>query len=495
MTAVGCCKNDPLRFVKGIYRWEEIENSQGPDKWQINALNKIKKAMDTKGKIKIAVASGHGIGKGALAAWIIHWFLSTHTRGKGVVTANTQIQLRSKTWAELGLWLRRSKNAHWFKFSKTRLEYKDEDASSYFVEAVPHSENKPESFAGTHADETLMIFDEASSIPALIWDTAESSFTSKRAVFLVLGNPLNRNGRFYEIFNGKQSKDWVKMNVASTDCKIPDQTLFEQWKEVWGENSDFYRSRVLGLFPQSSNKQFIETRVVDTALKKSELEQVYDYPRSPIVMGVDVALMGDDRTVLIVRHGGKILQICTYSQQDSNATQGRIAELYLDYKNANNPFAKIYIDKIGVGAGIYDHLKSQLGDDLIKGINAGEKSTDPEINQNLKTDMWVRMRDWLLNSSLPIGSNDILDKNGKPLIMPDDAHQLKQDLITPEIMYSHNMKLRIEPKDTIRKRGLPSTDYGDALALTFADPIILKDTVNHAYTFAGKSSSLDFLRK
>ena len=123
---LGSCSHDPLRFVAGIFPWGEkgtdLEAFTGPDEWQTKILRDIRDGLSTiDDAIRVAVASGHGIGKSALVSWIILWAMSTKEDTKGVVTANTESQLKTKTWAELAKWHRLSLNMHWFEHTATAL--------------------------------------------------------------------------------------------------------------------------------------------------------------------------------------------------------------------------------------------------------------------------------------------------------------------------------------------------------------------------------------
>ena len=108
-------RHDPLGFVEWAFPWGvaggPLANHAGPEKWQADVLRQIGDGLgealsEGKGPARIAVASGHGVGKSALVAWLILWALATDPATRGVVTANTETQLRTKTWAELAKWHR-----------------------------------------------------------------------------------------------------------------------------------------------------------------------------------------------------------------------------------------------------------------------------------------------------------------------------------------------------------------------------------------------------
>ena len=120
------CQHDPELFVKLSFPWGEpntpLENQQGPEEWQRQILREIKDNIKTaESAIREAVASGHGIGKSALVSWIILWALGTCTNTRGVVTANTETQLRTKTWAELSKWYNMWEAKSLFDYTATSI--------------------------------------------------------------------------------------------------------------------------------------------------------------------------------------------------------------------------------------------------------------------------------------------------------------------------------------------------------------------------------------
>lgn len=120
--------DNPLKFVKFIFPWGKagtpLENFKEPRSWQMQELeaitehireNKTLIANNSFPKMyQSATASGRGIGKSTLTAWLNLWFMSTQLGATAITTANTEQQLKSRTWAELGKWHTLSLNSHWF---------------------------------------------------------------------------------------------------------------------------------------------------------------------------------------------------------------------------------------------------------------------------------------------------------------------------------------------------------------------------------------------
>lgn len=416
---------DPVGYVRDVLQAE-------PDTWQIEALNAVR---DNK---RVAGASGHGIGKTAFVAWIIHWFMATRPNPQVVVTANTKNQLDSKTWRELAKWNQKALNGHWFEVKATRMELKD-SPETWFASAIPWTEHNSESFAGTHEEHVLVVFDEASAIADVIWDVVEGAMTTPGARWVALGNPTRNTGRFRECW-GRFRHRWHTMQVDSRKAKMADQTQIAEWIADYGEDSDFVRVRVKGEFPKSSSAQLISSALVDAAVEYKAV----GYEKLPLILGVDVARFGDDQTVICARRGRKVYPLSKFRELDTMQVAGHVAAAIKTLKPA-----LVNIDIGAMGAGVVDRLREQGYD--VRGVNFGGQPVDKIKFANKRAEMWGDALEWL--------------KEGGDL--PDD-YELKQDLIGPEYSYTSSQQLLLEKKESMKRRGLSSPDCADAFALTFA---------------------------
>lgn len=456
------CVYDPVRFVMLAFPWGEedgplaptaIDPNPGPDEWQLDILRSIAEGSLTPEKaIQIAVASGHGIGKSALVAWIILWFMSTRKNPQIVVTANTKTQLQTKTWRELAKWHKIAINEHWFKWTATKFyQCLDPKAhSTWFASAIPWSENNSEAFAGTHDENVLVIFDEASNIPDIIWEVASGAMTTPGAMWVCFGNPTRNTGRFKDAF-GKFRHRWVTKNIDSRTAKMANKSQIQQWIDDYGEDSDYCRRRVTGKFPRSGTAQLIPEDLVLDAMGKHLHPDIYRH--SPKVLGVDVAWEGDDQCVVVLRQG-RALQILGKWRELQNPTM-TLANFVIEFENQHQTDAT-FIDSIGVGAGVVDRLR-QLGRKPIP-VNSSMRAQKEEEYINKRIEMWDLMREWFTEGAA----------------IPDDP-DLRDDLIGPEYGFREtNGKKYLESKKDMKARGLASPDIADALALTFAQKVTRK---------------------
>jgi len=466
--AVASFEHDPLGFVLFAFEWGigELASHEGPDVWQRDVLQTIgeelKKGASLETAIRIAVASGHGVGKSALVSWIVMWAIATCVDTRGVVTANTLLQLKTKTWAELAKWHRLCICGHWFALTSTALYAVDpEHEKTWRIDCVPWSENNTEAFAGLHnqGKRIVVVFDEGSVIPNIIWETTEGALTDKDTEILwaVFGNPTRNTGRFRECFSGGRFHHrWSARQVDSRNARMTNKEEIAEWAKDYGEDSDFFRVRVKGVFPRAGSMQFIPADLVEAAAASSRdaSGSIYD----ALVLGVDVARFGDDKSVLRVRRGrdARSIKPLKFRGLDTMQLAAKVAELHQQYQ-----FDAIFIDGGGLGAGVVDrcrYLKLPITD-VQFGATADKDDVgrDSRISYaNKRAEMWGTMREWLAGG------------------MIDDDPELKEDLTAVE--YGYTMKdgrdaVILEKKEHMKKRGLASPDDGDALALTFAYPV------------------------
>lgn len=461
------CVDDPLLFVLGVFDWSAFKATPedpepGPDAWQTAILLLIKaKHLTITEALQIAVASGHGPGKSALIAWIVLWFINCKPHANGVVTANTSKQLTGKTWREIGLWLARMRAPYkdpWV-LTATKLYHRDHERT-WFIAAIEWSEKNPDAFAGLHAVWVLVVFDEAASIPKIIWETVSGAMTTPHAMWIVFGNPTKNTGSFFECFH-KFRHRWCTYQVDSRSAKMTNKRQIAQWVDDYGEDSDFIRVRVRGVFPRSGAVQFIGNDAVEasfTAFRNAPIIQPRDTSHAntaygALVLGCDIARFGDDATSIWWRRGRYARRLARYFGKDTVAVAGYIAE-FIDELEPE----MVFIDGAGLGAGVIDQLRSSgYGTKIFEFIGATTASNDKEY-KNKRSETWGFMKLWLKAGGM---------------VEPDQ--QVLDDITGPEYFYDIKQRLQLEAKDDMKARGLASPDNGDAISMTFTVPVKAKD--------------------
>lgn len=463
-------KNDPLAFVLFEYPWGKpgtflaplVDGSlPAPEEWQIQAMEMLRDKLQERelsplevfAAIQLAVASGHGVGKTAFVAWLIDWFIKTRNSPQILVTAGTATQLEKKTWRELSKWHKVSLSRELFEWTATKYYLKSEP-ETWFAAAIPWSEHNADAFAGTHETYVLVLFDEASAIADIIWETAEGAMTTANCIWIAFGNPIRNTGRFRACFT-KFRNYWMTLKVDSRTTRIANKAQIAQWKEQYGEDSDFFRKRVRGEFPRQSSNQLISEETVDMCRKF----KAAGYESFPVRLTADIAGEGEegDDTVLKAIQGNKIHECKRMHGKDPVQIYTAIVEMYDHYKLKNDRIM-IFVDAIGIGAGVYSMLR-RAGLPVI-GVISGAKANDTERFVNVRIEMWYNMA---------AACKEGIDMTA---LSPEDFDRLKEDLINIEFFeHPQNQKFQLEAVKDLKERDLPSPDYGTALALAFAYPV------------------------
>lgn len=462
------CNKDPLAFVLGAFPWSEpgttLEKFTGPEPWQKEILEAIAHGLLTPNEaIQLATASGHGIGKTACVSWIILWAFTTAPDTRGVVTANTEAQLKTKTWSELGTWYNRFIAREHFTLTATALLSKDPSRErTWRIDMIPWSEKNTEAFAGLHnqGKRILLIMDEASAIPDAIWEVAEGALTDANTeiMWIVFGNPTRNAGRFKECFaGGKFASQWNTRKIDSRTVSFTNKARFEKWIAAYGEDSDFVRIRVRGEFPQTGELEFISAADVEAASKREVTTALTD----PLALGWDVARYGSAETVGAFRKGRDARTIEWQFHRGINTVEQatKIHAAHFQYHTDG-----IFIDGGGVGGGVVDNVRNQHL--FCYEVQFGSKDDvggavwgiDGEKYANKRAAMWGAMRYWLRTGAIP------------------DDPELKSQLVGPTYWFNNRDEIQLESKEDMMADGKPSPDRADALALTFAYPLAA-----HAY--------------
>ena len=474
-------KDDVLKWVMYAFPWgvpnTPLANYKGPRQWQKEEMNRISehikenKARVSRGEIplvyKFAMTSGRGPGKSAFVAMVTLWYMSCVLGGTAILSANNDTQLSGKTFGEIGKWKTLCLSGYWFDMNQKKLipqtwfaaklkEQKKLDDKYYYAEGVLWNEDNPDAFAGAHNDNgMLLIFDEASGIPATIWTVSEGFFTepSIYRLWLVFSNPRRNTGAFFECFHAHRAF-WNTRKIDSRTVEGLDHGPLNEIISKYGEDSDEARIEVRGEFPSQGDKQFISRGVVADAISR----HLYDDPietrsdrLAPLVIGCDPARYGDDSTVIRFRQGRDARSIPAVELK--GADNMKVANVLARLIDETDPDG-VFIDA-GAGSGIIDRLR-EMGYKVYE-VWFGGASGEPEYADH-RTEMWAKMREWL--------SGGMIDNNAK----------LSDDLCGPEYEFAGKEdKIKLESKEKMKKRGLPSPDHADALAVTFHAKIARKD--------------------
>jgi hypothetical protein len=452
-------KGSPLEKVKGPRKWQLKELAQYGEHLRRNQ-EKLDKGEDTS-TYQFACCSGRGPGKSALYGMISWFHMSCWLGSTTIVAANGEPQLDTKTFPEIKKWFTLSINSHWFDLAARSVKpaqwFKESiekqlkvDCGYYYVQGQLWTEDKPDSFAGAHNPLGLIVlFDEASGIPAPIWVVAKGFFTehcATRAHF-AFSNGRKNTGAFFECFN-KMRNFWHTLSIDSRTVEGVDCTDLNQIVTQYGEDSDEARIEVRGLFPKFGNKQLISHETIEAACTR---QVVFD-PGASLTMAVDVARFGHNKSVISFKQGRDARSIPWQRYQGI-----RVTELYRHCVDAIEEYKPdaIFVDSNGVGGPLADMLIED-GYNVIEVENGNNR--DPMKYFDGRTQRWCEMAEWLEVAAIP------------------DEDTIKDDLGNPEFDYSgKDSKKKLESKDQMENRGIASPDDGDSLSLHFAKHVARRD--------------------
>ncbi|MCU7888870.1 MAG: terminase [Candidatus Thiodiazotropha sp. (ex Lucinoma aequizonata)] len=468
-------KYDPEAFVLYVFPWgvkgTPLEKYPRPRQWQTETFVDIRRHLAKDLGLKklglasrvfyCSISSGRGPGKTALISMLNYWMASCWWGGTGIVTANTETQLRTRTMAELGKWHAMAINKNWFEktsltmkpakwFAEILQEQQSISTDLYYVQGQSWSEENPDAFAGAHSTVAMMLtMDEASGIADSIWNVAEGFFTdlADLRIWLNISNPRRPSGKFYDCFN-KDEALWRTRSIDSRTVEGLDSAVYQRIADRYGEEHDVTRVEVRGMFPMTGSNQFIDRPTVIDATER----KLFTDEGEPLCMGIDVARYGDDESVFRWRKGrdGRSIPPARYRGLDLMSLSEKAAY----WIEQTRPDA-VFVDGGGVGGGVVDRLK-QLGFRVVE-VQSGGRANDNLRYLNKRIEMWDKMREWLITACI------------------DNHDQLILDLTGPEYSRDEQGRLKLERKDDMKKRGLVSPNDGDSLSFTFDRTIARTD--------------------
>jgi hypothetical protein len=447
-------RRDPVRYVEQRFGISPT--------WQ---QRQILEAIAPPGA-KVSVRSGHGVGKSSCAAFIVLWHLETHDYSKVPCTAPSSHQLRDVLWAEIAKWRRHAdaqsaqRGDHpalslsaLFHLTQDRLV--DVGAPDWGAFGRTARKESGESLQGFHGTHLLYVIDEASGVEEPIFEAAEGALSTPGARVLMLGNPLRNTGTFAASHKYNRG-DYTALHYRSQDSPLVDPGYRDRLVRKWGEGSNIVRVRADGLFPRQESDVLISLELTEPCLVREPVPAV-----GKRRLGVDPARYGDDRTVLLLRHGAVVEAIAIYAKQDTMATCGHVVEKAKAWRAD-----EIYVDTIGLGSGVYDRLgelrrEGQLRCELIA-VNAAEAAPQKHANDDaqgrrLRDWLWLAMAKWLQNDSPVFAAED-----------RQACEDLCGELSSTKLTIDSSGLVVVESKDEMRQRLGHSPDLADALGCTFA---------------------------
>ncbi|WP_436664223.1 DEAD/DEAH box helicase family protein [Alicyclobacillus acidoterrestris] len=334
--------DDPVAFAEDILNFY-------PDGWQVDVLN------DLAHHPRVAVRSGQGVGKTAIEAVAVLWFICCRPNSRVVCTAPTRQQLQDVLWAEVKKRIDKSKVKPLLVYTDTRLYVKGRKSTWY---ATMKTATSPDNMQGYHEEYMLFIADEGSGIKDNIMEAILGTLSGAENKLFMCGNPTRNSGTFFDAFH-RDRESYKTHKVSSVDSPRTNKETIDMLKRKYGEGSNVYRVRVLGEFPEREPDVFIPLEWIERAVmtdiaRYENGDWVYE---GPLHIGADIAYMGDDETVLYVRIGGHVFEPVVLHKSDTTQTAAQIIKLARQYmERYGKTKVSIKVDMGAMGPGVFDQV-------------------------------------------------------------------------------------------------------------------------------------------
>lgn len=438
---------------------------------------------------KVAVKSCHGSGKSFFAAVVVCWWVDTRKGTPNIVvsTAPTYEQVNKILWEYIRAnhtnakqLAEKNKVAPFLGKVTQDDEWKGPDGTVLGFGRKPSDTNQ-HGFQGIHrSNGVLAVLDESGGLADTIWTGVEAITTGSHDRILAIGNPDDINTTFGRIFHPRRastreeernfagdsdkSDEWYKITISAYDTPnftgeyMPEAAKggmvtpawAEEKKRSWGEKSPRYLSKVLGEFSQDSTTKLFSLGT----LNKGVSTEIYPRQDSKLVLGVDVARMGEDYTVVYSYHDGVLRQVDKWNKTNAVETGRKIAELALGLGAV-----EVRIDGVGLGGPVVD-IVNQHCDNRFSTISMIGNAASPDLLKwiNARAYWYDTLRERMLDGQIDISFED---------------SELQDELGDVEYHFKNQRSsLQLEKKEDIRARTGKSPDYADAAVYASADLFI-----------------------
>jgi hypothetical protein len=455
------------RHVLGVKVWEK----------RVEILQSIKN------KRRTAVKACHGIGKTFALAIAVLWWLARYPEGIVLTTSATQRQVRTQLWAEIHRLVAQSK-VPYPALKTTELTLCDKNNF-----AIGFSTNQSENFQGFHAKQVLTVADEAPGIESGIWDANAGTMAAGKVHIIMAGNPTMPSGAFFDAFTRERAL-WHCTSIDAFDSPnlngltlekllrldpreggpldqnrvaylTTKRWVYDQYLVWWHgdeRSSPNWMSRVRAQFPEQAQNALIKLAWLDRAKERAVTEAVVDTGSSRLVAGVDVG-GGEAETVVYVcecrRERLAIIGLGVWRSED---TRGEVAKFLEPYRRR---LSVVRVDAIGIGHNFGLYLKDRdFPVELVNVSRACENRPELADNNpalrfaNLKAQYYQTLADAFELNHVYGFTDDVTLGQLANLLYEIDSQG----------------RIRIEPKEKARLRGITSPDRAEALMLAIGKP-------------------------
>jgi phage terminase large subunit len=419
-----------------------LDDYLGIDLWE----KQYEILLSVRDHMKTAVKSCHGAGKTFDAAVVALWFMFAYPPAIVIDTAPTGRQVKNQFWREFRRLHGSAKVALGGKVNT--VDYTIDENWFALGFSTNATEEGVAKFQGWHGQHLLFIIDEASGVSPFVFQAIEGAMSGGAVVrLLMIGNPNQNTGEFADAF---KAADVHKITISAYDTPnvmagevVVSGLVTKDWVEnmvrKYGLDSDIVRVRVLGEFPKKNSDTLITLDLVEKAIDADREE----YGEEEVI-GLDPSRKGKDPAAFVYRKGNKAKVLEVIDKCDTMELVGKAVVFLKQY-----PKAILKIDVIGLGGPIFDRMRELASiQSRVYAVNVALPATDTEEYVNVRAEGWDDTKAWLRDAIL-------------------EQHEGWYELCGPKYKFTSRGQIQLESKEDMEKRGVPSPNIGDALALTF----------------------------
>lgn len=457
--------NGFARDVLGLALWE----------------GQIKIVEACRDRLRVAVVSGHKIGKSTALAVLAIWYYCSFPGARVVITATTSRQVDGIIWREVRRLVRRAKlpipgAADIHVLARSGLKDPDD-----FSEIVGFTAREAEAAAGISGANLLYLIDEASGVPDEIFEAIEGNRAAGTVRVVMIGNPTRSEGEFFEAFHSKRDL-YQTFEISSEDTPnasgkgtpipgLASREWIDEKIREWGRDSPLFKVRVQGRFVVAQEAKCVPLDLIAEAQARWHTTE----PEGRLFIGLDAAGDGGagDRSVAAARRGRKALGLRSEIGLSADAHVPMVLGMIGEYGDPNDPPPVVCIDAEGpvgakVGAALDAHLSTMPRDRqpfLLVRIRASDRAIrQPLLYDRVRDELWANLREWLRDDGA-------LFEHAK----------LDRELNAPSFFRDLRGRTKVTDKRALRKMLGRSPDHADAVALSVWTPIAVLATRPQRY--------------
>lgn len=464
---------NPVQAVKDLF-------GATPEDYQGDMLEDL----FVRGIDRLAGKSAHGTGKSTTLAWCGWIFLITRPMSRVVATAPVQAQLRDVLWPEFSKWHGKMNERFRSLWTLSSEHIRAKPAPMDWF-AVARTSNKPENVQGFHNTYLMILIDEASGVPAPVFEVMEGALSDAgkaggESKLVMMGNPNFSSGELYDAF-GKNRELYARYTLsgdAETRFEERDGKVYvsNRVTETYRRNiarkygkGVIYDVRVRGVFPKEDDRAVIPLGWAEAA-RYVEVPN-FDLVRDGVIIACDPARFGDDQTTIAVARGGHIIKLVAHSKMSTFETAALVDAEAEFWEEQGVIIEDIRVDEPGVGGGVIDILRRDPDPEtgqggfgrMVTAYNGGKslvQGTDPD--DEIRTFLNRRARDyWKVRRLYEQGLS----------ALPADDEETPAQMATLHYDTMENQKIRVESKKALKARlGTGSSpDRSDVVVIALAD--------------------------